>query len=78
MRLVFPNIIFFIKILITLNVCNALPTKTYSQLRENLIEAEEKLSFGGSLKLRGDEIIANKCLMTAKFNEVDEGICQQH
>lgn len=58
-----------------LSFCNALhlPEKSYSQLREELIREEKMLSFGSSLKLEGDEILANECLMAAKYKELDKG-----
>ncbi|XP_008216020.3 adenosine deaminase 2-like [Nasonia vitripennis] len=58
-----------------LNYCNALhlPEKSFFQLREEIIREERMMSFGSSLKLQGDEILANECLMATKRKELDEG-----
>lgn len=48
--------------------------KEYLKTRNDLIQEEKLLTFGANLKLEGDEIAANDCLMAAKFKEVDQGL----
>lgn len=63
----------FINILFTDDFCNCPTYCEYLEKRTELINEDHLNSFGASLELKGDEIPANKCLMTAKIKEVDEG-----
>lgn len=46
----------------------------YESARQKIMISEEQMAFGGQLTLEQDEKLANQCLMTAKFQEVDEGL----
>lgn len=45
----------------------------YVQQRNHLIQDEDQRAFGGALKLAGDEVLANRCLMHHKKKELDDG-----
>lgn len=47
--------------------------KNYESKRREILQFENGMAFGGSLVLEGDEKLANECLMTAKFKELNEG-----
>lgn len=72
-KFLFVNLRFYFYTLMILHSCNTLGIKSYLKSRDILIHDEEALSFGGNLSLKGREILANNCLMDAKFKEVDEG-----
>lgn len=54
--------------------CDGKSFKDYLKTREDLIQEEKLMTFGAKLKLEGDEIAANDCLMAAKRKELDEGL----
>lgn len=46
---------------------------SYELKRREILKSEEDMAFGGTILLEGNEKLANDCLMTAKFREIDEG-----
>lgn len=69
----FVNLKICVKILAILQFCCGSFLPNYLKLRNEIEFDEDKLLFGSRIELQNGEQRANKCLMSAKYQEIDRG-----